>query len=68
MDDATVFNIEEGMKRLSEINAALSDPSIKLTDAMKLYEEGINLAKQCKSSLEDTKKTLQEIDPTLIQQ
>jgi len=68
MDDATVFNIEEGMKRLSEINAALSDPSIKLTDAMKLYEEGINLAKQCKGSLEDTKKTLQEIDPTLIQQ
>ena len=62
MDDATVFNIEEGMKRLSEINAALSDPSIKLTDAMKLYEEGINLAKQCKSSLEE------EIDPTLIQQ
>ncbi|MCR5225706.1 MAG: exodeoxyribonuclease VII small subunit [Eubacterium sp.] len=68
MDDATVFNIEEGMKRLSEINAALNDSSIKLTDAMKLYEEGINLAKQCKASLEDTKKTLQEIDPTLIQQ
>ncbi|SEQ16032.1 Exodeoxyribonuclease VII small subunit [Lachnospiraceae bacterium NE2001] len=67
MDDNTVFNIEEGMKRLSEINQALGDPKIKLTDAMKLYEEGVNLAKKCKASLEDTKKTLQEIDPTLVQ-
>ena len=63
MDDNTVFNLEEGLKRLSEINASLSSEDITLSDAMKLYEEGVILSKKCKDSLEDTKKKIIEITP-----
>ena len=67
MDDKTVFSIEKGLDRLAEINQKLSDQNISLDEAMNLYAEGVKLSKQCKDSLEDTKKKIIEIDPTLVQ-
>ncbi len=67
MDDNTVFSIEKGLDRLAEINQKLSDQNISLDEAMNLYAEGVKLSKQCKDSLEDTKKKIIEIDPTLVQ-
>ena len=67
MDDNTVFSIEKGLDRLAEINQKLSDQNISLDEAMNLYAESVKLSKQCKDSLEDTKKKIIEIDPTLVQ-
>ena len=67
MDDNTVVSIEKGLDRLAEINQKLSDQNISLDEAMNLYAEGVKLSKQCKDSLEDTKKKIIEIDPTLVQ-
>ncbi|MBQ3824197.1 MAG: exodeoxyribonuclease VII small subunit [Clostridia bacterium] len=40
------MGFEEKLKRLEEITAALESGSVKLDEAMKLYEEGAALSKE----------------------
>lgn len=47
------------MKRLQEITEALDKEDLPLDDAIKLFEEGLNLSKQCQDQLKayETKVT-----------
>lgn len=56
------FNVEEGLKRLEEINAKLADKSITLKDSLDLYKEGVELAAKCKEQLEGIEHELQVIN------
>ncbi|QIK70057.1 exodeoxyribonuclease VII small subunit [Erysipelothrix sp. HDW6C] len=55
------FNFETAMKRLSTIADELEKDTLPLDDAIALFEEGLELSKQCQEKLngyEQTVKTL----------
>lgn len=45
------FNFEEKMKSLEGITAELSKENINLDDALKLYEQGVKLVRECNEKL-----------------
>ena len=52
---------EEALDRLSAIVEALESGDTKLEDSLKLFEEGITLAKQCRIVLVDAMKRVEEL-------
>ena len=46
-------NFEESLNRLQEISDALEKGEVGLEESLKLYEEGIGLAKVCYTTLKD---------------
>ena len=65
MSDNKEFNMEEGLKELKAINDKLSDTSIPIEEAIKLYERGKEVSIACQQSLEQAKKKLIEVNPNL---
>lgn len=55
------MNLEESMKRLEEITQALDSGDKSLDECLKLYEEGVKLARTCLDGLEKTKGKISEI-------
>lgn len=53
------FQVESALDRLEEITRALQDKTLPLEEAMKLYQEGTLLAKECQEHLEGVEKQLQ---------
>ena len=51
MADKKEFNIDEGLKRLEEINHRLGEPEITLDESIELYKEGTLLAAKCQEEL-----------------
>ena len=58
------MNLEENMKRLETIAQELDSGEKSLEECLKLYEEGVKLAKTCLDSLEQTKGKITEIKKT----
>lgn len=58
------FDIDKAIERLNEINRSLSNPDIKLYDAIDLYKEGTLLASKCEEELQGIEKQLNIIRPT----
>lgn len=56
------FNIEQGFEELDRILEQLGKDEMKLSDAVKLYSEGVALLKQCKDSLDKVEKELIILD------
>lgn len=54
-------SFENSLQRLQEISDVLEKGEIGLEDSIKLYEEGINLAKICYSSLKEAELKVTEI-------
>ncbi|MBS3945646.1 MAG: exodeoxyribonuclease VII small subunit [Melioribacter sp.] len=54
-------SFESSLQRLQEISDILEKGEIGLEDSIKLYEEGINLAKNCYSSLKEAELKVTEI-------
>ena len=57
------LTIEQGLKRLQEITAALEAGTLTLEESLKLYEEGVTLTASCHALLEEAAfkiKTLSE--------
>ena len=52
------INFEEAMKKLEQITAELEKGDLSLDEAVKKFEEGIKLSKQCNKILEDTEKRI----------
>jgi exodeoxyribonuclease VII small subunit len=46
-------DFEESLNRLQEISDSLEKGEVGLEESLKLYEEGINLAKICYATLKD---------------
>lgn len=63
MEENGKFNVDEGLKRLEEINRKLSEKDITLEESIRLYNEGTELAARCKEHLEGVEKKLQIVNP-----
>ena len=58
-------SFEESLNRLQEISDALESDEIGLEQSITLYEEGINLAKTCYTSLRDAELKVTELKKQL---
>ena len=52
------INFEEAMKKLEQITAELEKGDLSLDEAVKKFEEGIKLSKECNKILEDSAKRI----------
>ena len=55
------MKLEESMKRLEVIASEVDSGEKSLEECLKLYEEGVKLAKACLDNLEQTKGKITEI-------
>ena len=55
------LSFEESLKRLEEIVETLETGNAPLEEAIKLYEEGMTLAKSCMTRLNEAKLKLKKI-------
>lgn len=56
------FNVDQGFEQLDQILGKLESDDIKLSDAVKLYSEGVGVIKKCKDSLDQVEKELIILD------
>ena len=52
------IDFEASMKRLDEITQELSKDTVKLEEALSLYQEGVGIVRDCNSMLEDTQRKI----------
>ena len=50
---AAGMDFEKSLARLEDVVKRLEQPNLALTDAMKLFEEGLQLAQQCQKQLQE---------------
>lgn len=55
------FNFEQAMARLNAISQKLEDDALPLDEAIKLFEEGLELSKQCQTQLNTYENTVKEM-------
>ncbi|NNE47385.1 MAG: exodeoxyribonuclease VII small subunit [Rhodothermales bacterium] len=58
---AESFDYEGSIHRIEEIAALLEDHDTKLEDALKLYEEGVSIARSCMQRLRDAELRIAEL-------
>ncbi len=54
-------SFEKSLSRLEEITNLLESDDIGLEDALQLYEEGINLSRECLASLKNAELKITEL-------
>jgi exodeoxyribonuclease VII small subunit len=59
---AESFDYEGSIRRIEEIAALLEDHDTKLEDALKLYEEGVSIARSCMQRLRDAELRIAELN------
>jgi exodeoxyribonuclease VII small subunit len=52
-ESPTKPDFEKSLARLEEVVRRLESPQLSLDDAMKLFEEGVALSRECQKQLED---------------
>ncbi len=52
------LNFEELMSKLEEITNKLEKDQLSLDESVKLFEEGMQISKECNSKLEDAEKRI----------
>ncbi|MBO4873083.1 MAG: exodeoxyribonuclease VII small subunit [Lachnospiraceae bacterium] len=60
--EESVFNVDEALDRLEEINRKLEEKDITLQDSLTLYKEGTELAAKVKARLVGVEKELEIIN------
>lgn len=55
------FNFEVAMKRLAEITTLLEKDDLSLDNAIALFDEGLQLSKQCQNRLTQYETTVKEL-------
>ena len=61
MENKGNMKIEDAMKRLEEIADVLQNGELELDESLKLYEEGVKLAKECENKLKKAELKFKEI-------
>lgn len=56
------MTFEEKMTRLSEIASLLENDKLSLDKSLELYKEGVNLAADCKKTIENAKLTVKTMN------
>jgi exodeoxyribonuclease VII small subunit len=49
------MKLDENMKKIEEIVSSMENPELSIGDGLKLYEQGVELAKECLSELNTIK-------------
>lgn len=49
------MKLDENLKKIEDIVASMEDPNLSINEGVKLYEQGVNLAKECLAELNDIK-------------
>ena len=55
------MKFQDAMNRLDEIVALLNNSSLELEEAMKYFEEGLDLSKQCEKQLKEFEKKMDQL-------
>ena len=58
-------SFEESLLRLKEISEKLEESEVGLDDSIKLYEEGVKLAKKCYTTLSEAELKIKELKSEL---
>ena len=58
-EKTAAMDFEKSLARLEEVVKRLESPNLPLTDAMKLFEEGLNLAQQCQKHLHEAESRVE---------
>jgi exodeoxyribonuclease VII small subunit len=58
-DKAQSVDFERSLARLEEVVKRLDQTNLPLTEAMKLFEEGLGLAQQCQKQLEEAESRVE---------
>ncbi len=56
---------EDSLMRLKEISDLLEENEVGLDESIKLYEEGVNLAKECYKTLSEAQLKIKELKADL---
>lgn len=56
------FRLEEGFEKIEQLLEKLSDREVSLEDSFSLYQEGMELLKQCNARIEHVEKQMLAID------
>lgn len=56
------LGFEESIEALKKILDALEDPEVGVDEALKLYESGVKLVRNCEAKLEKVKQKIRYID------
>lgn len=56
--DVAQMKLEDAMRRLDEVVAALDGEAVELEQSLRLYEEGVRLVRICKEKLDDAERTI----------
>ncbi len=54
-------NFEKDLKRLEEVVKLLEDNECSLDDSIKLFQEGIELSKNCRATLVNAEQTINNV-------
>ena len=49
------MNLDDGLKKVTEIASKLENPDLTIEEGLKLYEEGVIIAKDCLKQIEGVK-------------
>lgn len=55
------FNFDQAMKRLDVISEELSKDDLEMEEALKLFEEGLDLSAKCQKRLVDYEKKVNDL-------
>ena len=55
------MKFQDAMNRIDEIVALLNNSSLELEEAMKYFEEGLALSKQCEKQLKEFEKKMDQL-------
>ncbi len=56
------FRLEEGLERIEALLEKLSDQEVSLEESFRLYQEGMELLKQCSARIDHVEKQMLQID------
>ena len=45
------MKLDENLKKIEDIVSSMEDPNLSINEGVKLYEQGVTLAKECLSEL-----------------
>lgn len=60
----TTLSLEQQLKRLEEISSLLDRGELHLDEQLKIYEEGMLLAKACREYLDKAQVTVEKLSAT----
>ena len=60
------LNLEESLKKLEEISKSLESPDLPLDEAMKNFEDGLEIIKKCNKILNQTEAKIVDLTDSQI--